>query len=604
LTAVTLADDFWGPRRRLNHEVVLPAQYQQLEETGRVDNLRRAGGLKTGIPFQGYYYNDSDVYKWLEAVAWTLAEGPDAELECMAEEVITAIAAAQRPDGYLNSYFALERADERWTNLRDQHELYCAGHFIQAAIAHYRATGSERLLAIARRLADHIDTVFGPAEGQRPGMSGHPEIEMALVELARATGETRYLALTQFLLDQRGHGLIGSKKYHQDYEPFRDMDRIMGHAVRAVYLNAGATDLYAETGEAALRQALDRMWENMDTRQRYVSGGIGSRYLGEAFGEDFELPNRRAYAETCAAIGSIFWNWRMLLLEGDARYADLIETTLYNAVLVGFSLDGLSYFYTNALASQGEHSRQPWFSCACCPPNVARLLASLPGYFYSLSTEGVWMHQYAAGRALLHLLDDSEVMLHVRSDYPWGETVEIEVQSAGEFALLLRVPGWCPTATLEVNGRPFADELVPSTYANLQRTWRPGDVVRLRLPMPVRRVACHPYVAENAGRVALFRGPLLYCLEEIDHPGVELRDVVLPVGMVFQPEFLPELLDGVIVLRGMAQVVPPDEGWMGQLYRPADQMPPVAGQSVPITAIPYYAWANRGANPMQVWLRG
>lgn len=604
LTAITLADGFWAPRRRLNHEVVLAAQYRQLEETGRVDNLRRAGGLKAGIPFRGYYYNDSDVYKWLEAAAWTLAEGPDPALEGMMEEVITAIAAAQRPDGYLNSYFALERAGERWTNLRDLHELYCAGHFIQAAVAHFRATGSERLLRVARRLADHIGAVFGPAEGQRPGTSGHPEIEMALVELARAAAEARYRDLAQFLLDQRGRGLIGGKKYHQDYVPFRDLDRMMGHAVRAVYLNAGAADLYAETGEPALRQTLDRLWESMTTRQMYVSGGIGSRHESEGLGEDFELPNGRAYAETCAAIGSILWSWRMLALEGDARYADLIETTLYNAVLVGFSLDGQAYFYDNPLASHGEHSRQPWFSCACCPPNVARLLASLPGYFYSLSAEGAWVHQYAAGRANLRLLDGREVALHVRTEYPWGEEIEIEVQGEGEFALLLRVPGWCTAArpALEVNGRPFDGAPAPGSYAEIWRAWCPGDVVRLRLPMPVRRVACHPYVAENAGRAALFRGPLLYCLEGADQPGVELRDVVLPAGAAFQPEFRPELLGGVVVVQTVAEVVPPDAGWAGRLYRPAKEEHRTAGQPVPLTAIPYYAWANRGPNPMQVWL--
>jgi DUF1680 family protein len=604
LTAVTLDDAFWAPRRRLNREAVLPAQYRLLEDTGRVDNLRRAGGLKTGIPFQGYYYNDSDVYKWLEAVAWTLAEGPAPTLEAMVEEVITVIAAAQRPDGYLDSYFALERAGERWTNLRDLHELYCAGHFLQAAVAHYRATGSERLLAVARRLADHIGTVFGPGPGQRPGTPGHPEVEMALVELARTTGETRYRDLAQFLLDNRGRGLIGGSSYHQDHVPFRDMDRIAGHAVRAVYLNAGAADLYAETGEEALRAALGRLWENMVTRQLYVSGGIGQRHEGEAFGADYELPNGRAYAETCAAIGSIMWNWRMLMLAGDARYADLIETTLYNAVLVGSSLDGQTYFYDNPLASDGEHRRQPWFSCACCPPNVARLLASLPGYCYSLSDEGIWVHLYAAGSARLPLPDGQVVTLHQRTRYPWDGEIELEVAGTGEFSLFLRVPGWCVASppALEVNGRPFAGEICPGTYVRVRRDWRPGDVVRLALPMPVRRVACHSYVAENAGRVALFRGPLLYCLEGADQPGVELRDVVLPAGVAFQDEFRPELLGGVVVVRAPAEVVPPDEGWAGRLYRPAGEAGAVCGQPLSITAIPYYAWANRDPGPLQVWL--
>ncbi len=604
LDAVTLSDAFWAPRRQRNRAVTLPAQYRFLEETGRLDNLRRAGGLKTGLPFRGRYYDDSDVFKWLEAATWTLAVEPAADLAGMVEEAIAAICAAQRPDGYLNSYFALERAGERWTNLRDMHELYCAGHLIQAAVAHYRATGSRRLLEVARRLAEHIASVFGPDEGQRPGTPGHPEVEMALVELARTTGERRPLELARFFLDMRGRGLIGGSDYHQDHRPFREMDRLAGHAVRAMYLGAGAADLYAETGEAALGRALERLWTHLVACQLYVSGGVGSRHEGEALGADYELPNGRAYAETCAAIGSIMWSWRMLSLAGAARYADLIETTLYNAVLVGLSLDGQSYFYDNPLESDGSHRRQAWFSCACCPPNVARLLASLPGYLYSRSREGLWVHLYAAGRARLALPGGRPVELRQETRYPWEGTVELEVRGSGSFSLFLRIPDWCAAPPgLQVNGRPWDGGALPGRYVELRRRWRTGDTVRLDLPLEARRVACHPYVAENAGRVALCRGPLLYCFEGVDNPGVELRDVVVPAAAAVQAEFAPGLLGGVAVLRVPAQAVPPDERWAGSLYRPAEPQAAAAGRPLTLTAVPYYAWANREPGAMRVWVR-
>jgi DUF1680 family protein len=606
LTAVTLADAFWAPRRRVNHEVTLPSQFRQIEETGRIDNFRRAAGGKE-VPFQGLFFNDSDVYKWLEAAAWTLATDADPALAGMAEAAITAIADAQQPDGYLNTYFMFDRAAERWSDLGKMHELYCAGHLFQAAVAYHRGTGGDRLLQVACRLADHICDVFVPQEeGKRPGTGGHPEIEMALVELARATGEPKYRQQARFFLDARGHGLLDGNPYLQDHKPFRELDRMAGHAVRAVYLNAGAADLYAETGEAALRDALDHLWHNMTTRQMYVSGGIGSRYKGEAFGKDYELPNARAYAETCAAIGSVMWNWRMLALDGDARYADLIETALYNGVLSGLALDGQSYFYVNPLADDGSHRRQLWFGCACCPPNVARLLASLPGYFYTVSDEGIWAHLYAEGAARISLADGRTVGLTQHTRYPWDGDVAIEVEGEGTFTLFLRVPAWCEEgATLEVNGRPLAGALAPGAYAEVRRAWDSGDVVRLNLPMPVRRIQCHPYVAANAGRVALMRGPLLYCVEGVDNPGLDPRDILLPADVEFATPFRADLLGGVVVLRGPAKVGPPDEGWADRLYRTArpHMGKPQGRAAVEVTAIPYYAWANREPGPMQVWLR-
>ena len=626
VSAVRLSDQFWAPRLRLNREVTLPTQYRLLEETGRLENFRRVAG-KSQAPFQGFFFNDSDVYKWLEAVAWALAAAPEAALSRMTEAVIDEIAAAQSPDGYLNTYHALERADERWTNLRDRHELYCAGHLFQAAVAHARATGSERLLTVARRFADHICATFGPkTEGKRPGVCGHPEVEMALVELARATGEAKYLRQAQYFLDARGHGLIGGRDYHQDHRPLREMDRLAGHAVRAAYLNAGAADLVAETGDAALRAALERMWDHLVGRQMYLTGGIGSRHEGEAFGDDYELPNARAYAETCAAIALVMWAWRLLALDGAARYADVMETALYNGVLAGLSLDGAAYFYVNPLADDGRHRRQPWYDCACCPPNIARTLAALPGYFYSTSAEGVYVHLYAASRARLSLADGRLIGLTQRTRYPWDGGVEVEVDAEGEFGLFLRVPAWCEAgATLAVNGQAHAGQAIPGSYAAIRRHWRRGDVVTLDLPMPVRQVEAHPYALENTGRAALLRGPLVYCLEGADHPGVDLRDVVLSAcseyvtlsaakGLCISTagdSSLPSVAQNdrslyheVLALQFAAHRVPPDTAWAGRLYRtrranrPAD-----AGQTITCTAIPYYAWANREPGPLQVWLR-
>jgi uncharacterized protein len=611
LGAVTIDDAFWTPRMRTNRESTLPSQYCLLRETGRIDNLLRAAGTMDGA-FQGRFFNDSDVYKWLEAASWALAGGPDADpdLVAMIDEAISAVEDAQRADGYLNSYFTGERADQRWTDF-DFHEMYCAGHLIQAAVAHHRVTGSTRLLDVATRFADHIDATFGAEQDKRIGTDGHPEIEMALVELARETREPRYLNLAQFLITVRGHGVLGDAygrfgpKYHQDHQPFSDLKEIVGHAVRAVYLNAGVADLYAETGESALLDALHRLWQSMTARKMYVSGGIGSRYEGESFGEDYELPNALAYTETCAAIGSVMWNWRMLLITGDACYADLLEQTLYNAMLPGISLGGESYFYQNPLADEGNHRRQAWFGTACCPPNVARTLASLPGYVYSVSDDGVWVHLYTAGTVQTHLADGRRVELRQETQYPWDGEIALEVGGEGEFSLMLRIPAWCEhEATVTVNGLPLPGSLRPGSYAEVRRNWRPGDTVCLTLPMAVRRIESHPYVVENAGRVALMRGPLLYCVEAIDNPDVALDDLELPAEASFQPDFRPDLLGGVVVLTVDARSNPPDDSWSTALYRTARfGVEAVDRERVSLTSIPYHTRANREPGPMRVWLR-
>jgi DUF1680 family protein len=606
---VTLSDTFWQPRREINRTVTLPTQFRHLEDTGRLDNLRSAAGKKD-IAFQGIYFNDSDVYKWLEAAASTLATNDDVGLREMANVAVQETADAQQPDGYLNSYFMCDKASERWTNLRDMHELYCAGHLIQAAVAHYRATGEDSLLSVARRLADCVAAIFGPeGEGKKNQTDGHEEIEMALVELFRATGERRYLDLARFFIDVRGHKTIGGSAYHQDHVPFRELDDVTGHAVRMMYLTAAPPTCFWKPAKRPLKAALERQWANMTERRMYVSGGLGSRYEGEAFGKDYELPNARAYTETCAAIGSVMWNHRMLAATGDARYADLLEHTLINAVLPGLSLDGQSYFYQNPLENDGTHRRQPWFGCACCPPNVARLLAQLPGYAYSTTDNGdVYVHLYAQGTANINLPDGRAVRLAQQTNYPWdGEITLTLEQGEGNFRLFLRVPAWCEEgATLEVNDEAHEAPLTPGTYVALQRDWRPGDTVRLRLPMPIRRVACHPHVAENAGRVALLRGPVLYCLEAADNPDIaDQRDLILPDDAGLAAEQRPDLLGGVVVLRGEAVVATPDQGWAGRLYRTAGESETgktIYGR-VPVTFVPYYAWANRAPGQMQVWVR-
>lgn len=602
VNAVQLNDSFWAPRLAINREATIPSQFQQIEDTNRLNNLRRASG-KIEADFEGIFFNDSDIYKWLEAASFAIVHEDDPETRRMIEVATREIADAQQEDGYLNTYFMFEKAKDRWTNLKDMHELYCAGHFFQAAVAHYRATGEEAMLDVARRFADLICETFGEeADGKKVGACGHEEVEMGLVELYRATGERKYLDQANYFLGVRGRKppVLGGGEYHQDHLPVREQDRMTGHAVRHVYLTSGIADVYLETGEPALLNALEPLWRNMTERQMYVTGGIGSRYEGEAFGNDYELPNERAYTETCAAIGSLMWNWRMLAATAEARFADVMELALYNGILSGLSLDGKEYFYQNPLADSGAHRRQAWFGCACCPPNVARLLAELPGYFYSVSENTAWVHLFAEGSARLTLPDGREIELAQHTRYPWDGMVEIEVRTAGEFEMAIRVPGWAEGASASLAG---PDPIVPGSYLRLRRTWQDGDKIALTLPMPVRRVYAHPHVAENQGHVALMRGPLVYCVEQADNPGIDPRDLVLPRAGAIEPHFEPDRLNGVIVLTGRALARPPASEWSGRLY--AENETPIAPEAKPVTftAIPYYAWANRAPGRMQVWLK-
>lgn len=620
---VRLDDQFLAPRIAINRRETLVSQHQHLAETFRLQNFERAAGRFDG-PFEGIFFNDSDVYKWLEAVSWAIASAPDvaAHLLPLADSVIAIVAAAQDDDGYLNTYFSVDRVHERWTNLEVMHELYCAGHLIQAAVAHHRATSTTSLLDVAVRFADLICRQFGPAsDGKQEQADGHEEIEIALIELYRLTGTTTYLDTARFFIDVRGKGTIGGKAHHQDQTPVRQQREMVGHAVRAVYLNTGVADLIAEEGDAQLRAALDAMWDNQWTRRAYVTGGIGSRWEGEAFGKDFELPNARAYIESCAAIGSMMWAWRLqsLTVDDNTRYADAFEHTLYNAMLPGLSLDGQSYFYQNPLEDDGEHRRAPWFGCACCPPNIARFLAQLGGYFYSVTSrrfpesdgshDMVWAHLYANGEATIPLQRNGSVTLRQTTRYPWDGQISVEIvdlAEAGDFTLYLRIPCWATEASGSVNSDPLpVTETTAGQYATIRRTWQVGDVVKLNFPMTPRRMLSHPRLTENAGRVALMRGPLLYCLEAADHQLGDVRDYVLPKDAVVQAAWRSDQLGGVMALTADAEIESAAPAWDGLLYRRSDDAAAdQPGRSlVTMTAIPYYAWANRGAGPMTVWIR-
>lgn len=577
-TAVKLQDGFWTPRLRTNREVSLPHNFKWCEQTGRISNFAKAGKLVEG-KFEGIVFNDSDVYKVLEGAAYSLADHPDPVLDKTVDDVIAKIAAAQQPNGYLSTYFTLVKPNEKWTNFRSMHELYCAGHLFEGAVAHYRATGKRTFLDVALKLADHIDQTFGPAK--RHEVPGHEEIELALVKLYQVTGQAKYLDLAKFFLDIRGDksqrkDIFGP--YCQDHEPVREQSEIVGHAVRAMYLYAGVADVAAYTGDAGMIDAMQRLWQDVVLRKMYITGGIGARHKGEAFGDAYELPNDSAYCETCAAIGLAFWAHRLNLMQADAQYADVLEQALYNGVLSGLGMDGEHFFYVNPLASEGKHHRQPFFDCACCPSNLVRLVPSIPGYVYAAGNGAICVNLYVAGRSEI-ALGENKVCLIQETGYPWDGAVKLTVQpqQTAKFALNLRIPGWCQGAKLAVNGQPVETLDLEKGYARLTRPWKAGDVVQLDLPMEVRRMEAHPKVAADLGRVAVQRGPIVYCFEAVDNrDGVQ--NIVLPQDPKFVAEHRADLLGGVTVIKGVDR------------------------QGRPITAVPYYAWDHREPGAMAVWV--
>ncbi len=594
ISSVKFTDGLLAERVKVVREVTIPTQYELLEQTQRINNFRRASGKIQGDYF-GFFFNDTDVYKWIEAASFSLMSERDEKLEKLLDDVIEEIKLAQDEDGYLDTYFTFDRRKDRWTNLKDMHELYCAGHLIQAGIAHHRATGKRNLLDIAIKFADHIDSVFGP--GKREGTSGHPEVEMALVELYRETRNYKYLSLAKFFIDERGKGLVGGELYHIDHKPFRELDEIVGHAVRSLYLNCGATDLFIETGELSLLNALERLWHNFVERKMYITGGAGSRYEGEAFGEEYELPNETAYAETCAAIANFMWNYRMLLASCEGRFGDIMELVLYNGLLSGISLDGKEYFYVNPLADSGKNRRQKWFACACCPPNIARLIASLPGYIYSTSFDGIWVHLYTSNIARIDW-DGREIELEVKTRYPWDGLIEFYINTDGEYIIFLRIPNWCKRYSLFINDQEISTNIV-NGYVKVERLWKKGDILKLNLIMEPEFIVSNPKVINNIGRVAIKRGPIVYCLEQTDNP-FSVCDLEVFTDSLLTSSFEP-ILGGVVVIKGKGSIVDTNI-WKRNLYAPLKDIN-AKRKEVEFTAIPYFTWANREPGPMEVWIR-
>ncbi|HYA63155.1 MAG TPA: beta-L-arabinofuranosidase domain-containing protein, partial [Candidatus Sulfotelmatobacter sp.] len=537
--AVRIDTGFWASRRTANMERSIPSMGKLLEVNGRMDNFRRLTG-KSKAAQRGPVYSDSDVYKWLEAVGFALQSGERPELRALADATIKDAVAAQEPGGYLNTYYAGERAGQRMEPKTQQwgHELYNIGHLLQGGTAYYRATGDRTLLdAGIQFVDDFLLPTYGPGPDKKPLLSGHPEIELALVELYRMTGDKRQLQLAEYIL--RGDDRIPLKSwdyvYHFCGKPFTSRTHLEGHAVRAMYACCGATDYYLETGDEAYRKTLKTLWSDLVNRQMYITGGVGARSDGEAFGEPYELPNAQAYGESCAAIGNMMWNWRMLAATGDARHADVIERALYNGINSGMSLDGTLYCYRNPLAfdpENGEKIRNEWYDTTCCPPNLERTFASLPGYFYSTSNDGIYVHLFHNSELNWRLENGTGLKVVQRTKYPWQGLVETEItpSSPAEFTVYMRVPGWCTAASVFVNDKAVTG-VMPGRYLPLRRRWAAGDIVRLELDMSPQILEANARVVEDNGRVAVQRGPLVYCLEQLDQPqGVALSTVCFPAS--------------------------------------------------------------------------
>jgi DUF1680 family protein len=619
--AVTIETGFWAARREVNVTQSIPTMHDLEESHGRMDNFRRLVG-KSSAPQIGAVYSDTDVYKWTEAVAFTLQSGDRPELRKTAEDIIDLVVSVQKPNGYLNTYFVGDRAALSMTPETQQsgHELYCLGHMLQGAIAYYRATGDRKWLdAGIRMVNDFLLPSYGPAP-LLPIISGHPEVEMSLIELYRITGDKRHLDLAGYILggDDRIKVPRQANIYLFSGTPFTQRTQIEGHAVRAMYACCGAADFYLETGDPAYWKTLNVLWESMAGTKMYVTGGVGARAQGESFGAAYDLPNSSAYAETCAAIGNMMWNWRMLAATGDAKFTDVLERALYNGVNSGMSLSGTLYCYTNPLAfdpSAGITIRNPWYNTICCPPNFERTMASLPGYFYSTSKDGLYVHLYDNSILNWHLEDGTALQVTQKTNMPWDGDVELAVAPAqpSEFTFYVRIPSWAGVGThVAVNGKPVAGAMA-GTYLPIHRRWSSGDVVQLRLAMTPQPLSANPHVADDTGRVAIQRGPLVYCLEQLDQPtGVDLTDGSLAVSMKPGTEFTSELkedfLGGIVVLHrdGLMTERPQgsgnSSGAPAALYGPyEDRVDARHTRSVRLTFIPYYAWANREPSPMEVW---
>lgn len=616
---VTITDDFWKPTMDKVATTTLQACIYQTEvKTPRIKNFEKVARGKNlpagqaGEKHEGIFYDDSDVYKALEAIAYSLKNHPDPALEKKADEWIDKVAAAQLPDGYIGTYYSLGRLNERWSDM-SMHEDYNGGHLLEAAVAYYNATGKRKLLDVAIRFADYFDSLFGP--GKKHWVTGHQELELALVKLFRATGDKKYLEEAHWLLEERGHKYAKGytwtdwkdTAYAQDVVPVRDQKEITGHAVRAMYMYTGAADVAALTGDEGYMKAMNTVWEDVVYRNMYVTGGIGSSGSNEGFSVDYDLPNEQAYCETCASVGMVFWNQRMNLLTGESKFIDVLEKSLYNGARDGLSLSGDHFFYGNPLASNGRHFRREWFGTACCPANIARLVASLGDYIYGASDKGLWVNLFVGSNTVLKF-GKTDVPLTLETRYPWEGNVRLTLspKTKIKFALHVRIPGWTQGQaapgdlyafegntntpfTLSVNGKP-ASYTMDKGYAVVDREWKKGDVVELNLPMEVKRIVARPELKQDIERVALQRGPLVYCVEGADNNG-KAWDLLLPDKAEFKTTFQKDLLEGVVTIQFLAPTI--QVGQDGQS---------VNTETKTITAIPYYSWCNRGQNPMQVWL--
>lgn len=621
---------FWGQRVDAVAGRTADILYQRCVEAGMLDQIdpdRPSPGLR--IPFHiregstastvtTQMFWDSDLGKTIETAAYSLHRKANPEFEAKIDAVVDMYAKLQQADGYLSSWYQRVQPGRRWTNLRDCHELYCAGHLIEGAVAYFQATGKTRLLDVMARYADHIASVFGPEADKRKGYCGHPEIELALVKLARATGRQKYLDLAKYFVDQRGQQPhyfdaearargadpknfhFKSYEYNQSHKPVREQDKVVGHAVRAMYLYSGMADVATEYGDSGLKAALDRLWTDLTSKRLYVTGGLGPSADNEGFTADYDLPNETAYAETCAAVGLVFWSSRMLGMGPNARYGDVMELALYNGAISGLSLDGSLFFYENPLESRGAHNRWKWHHCPCCPPNIGRLVAAVGCYMYGVAKDAIAVHLYGDNTACLEVAERA-IRLTQTSRYPWDGAVALTVglDAPTRFTLHLRIPGWSRNALLSVNGETVdLGNAIQDGYAAVARDWANGDQVQLNLDMAVEQVRAHPEIRQDAGRIALRRGPLVYCLEETDNQ-VGLCRVRVPERTQFECLFNPDLLDGVTTLSASVQTDETSD-WAGALYR----TDPVKTKARSIKAVPYFAWDNRSSGEMLVWLRG
>lgn len=576
---VRIQDNFWSPRLKKHITATLPVCIDQIEnQTGRIRNFENAAN-GTG-EHSGIFFDDSDVYKALEGMAYSLINNPDPELEKKADQWIDKFAAAQQPDGYINTFYTLTGLDKRWSNM-DKHEMYCAGHMIEAGVAYYKATGKRKLLDVCIRMADHMMNTFGP--GKRHWVPGHEEIELALVKLYQVTGQENYLNFANWLLEERGHG-YGSKGdegewdpiYYQDDKPVREMTDIAGHAVRCMYLYCGMADVAAIKRDSGYIAALNRLWDDVVLRNMYITGGIGSSRHNEGFTEDYDLPNLDAYCETCASVGMVLWNQRMNQLTGDSKYVDVLERSMYNGALAGISLAGDRFFYVNPLESKGNHHRQAWYGCACCPSQISRFLPSIGNYIYGTSKEAIWVNLYIGNSTKIQA-GKNHITLKQETDYPWNGKVKLTVSSTTPLnkEIRLRIPGWCKQYTLAVNGQQQTAP-VEKGYAVVQKEWKDGDEISLHLEMPVEIVEADSRVKQNAGKRAIQRGPLVYCMEETDNTKDFDKSVITP-QTAFNCNFETSLLNGVEIIQA-------------------------TNGDKTISLIPYYAWDNREAGKMKVWI--